>query len=95
MIISIYFINVYQNIWILQKIKQAIKKTSHKNYNALQIWKEENPDFTNNEDKQDYFAHTISTIGKPTEEISDKIIKKLCSATRIKDSLFLDSKISE
>ena len=68
------------------KIKKAIKKASTKNYNALQIWKEENPDFNNSEDKQDYFAQTISTIGKSTDNYDDKIIKNLCKDVYVKDS---------
>jgi hypothetical protein len=69
------------------KIKQAIKKASDKNYNALKNWKNENPDFEKSEDKQTYFAHTISTIGKPIQNIDEKVIKKICSNTYLKESL--------
>jgi len=67
------------------KIKYAINKTSGKNYNALQNWKKENPDYNDDDAKQDYFAHTLSTIGKPTIELGEKIIKKICVETYIKD----------
>lgn len=67
-----------------EKIKEAIKKTSSKNYNALQIWKESNPDYMNNEDKTDYFTKTISTIGKIDNNIDNKIIKNICKETYIK-----------
>jgi hypothetical protein len=69
------------------KIKRAIKKASGKNYHALQVWKDENPDFENSEDKQEYFAHTISTIGKPTDNVDDKVIKNLCKDVYVKDSI--------
>jgi len=69
------------------KIKYAINKTSGKNYNALQNWKKENPDYNENDAKQDYFAHTLSTIGRPTVGVAEKIIKKICSETYIKDSI--------
>ena len=69
-----------------EKIKNAIKDASHKNYNALKDWKNENPDFMKNEEKTDYFTKTISTIGKPTTSIDEKIIKKLCKETYIKDT---------
>ena len=69
-----------------EKIKEAIKKTSSKNYNALQEWKNENPDYMNNEDKTDYFTKTISTIGKSTENIDEKIIKNICKETYIKET---------
>ena len=67
-----------------EKIKEAIKKTSSKNYNALQEWKESNPDYMNNEDKTDYFTKTISTIGKIDNNIDNKIIKNICKETYIK-----------
>ena len=70
-----------------EKIKKAIKKASGKNYNALQDWKEENPDFLKNDSKTDYFTKTITTIGKPTDSIDTKVIKNLCKETYIKDSI--------
>ena len=68
-----------------EKIKNVIKKTSSKNFNALMDWKTLNPDFMNNEDKTDYFTKTISTIGKSTDSIDEKVIKKLCKETYVKD----------
>ena len=70
-----------------EKIKKAIKKASGKNYNALQDWKTENPDFLINDSKTDYFTKTITTIEKPTETIDTKVIKNLCKETYIKDSI--------
>jgi hypothetical protein len=69
-----------------EKIKGAIKKASSKNFNALMDWKILNPDYMNNEDKTDYFTKTISTIGKPTTNIDEKIIKNLCKETYVKES---------
>ena len=70
-----------------EKIKKAIKKASGKNYNALQDWKTENPDFMTNDSKTEYFTKTITTIGKPTETINNKVIKNICKETYIKDSI--------
>ena len=67
------------------KIKKAIKKVSVKNYGALKNWKTENPDFIEHDSKQDYFAHVISTIGKPLAKVDPKVIKNLCKETYIKD----------
>jgi len=67
-----------------EKLKIVIKKTSSKNYNALMDWKNLNPDYINSEDKTDYFTKTISTIGKSTTNIDDKIIKSLCKEIYIK-----------
>ena len=70
-----------------EKIKEAIKKTSSKNYNALQEWKETNPDYMNNEDKTNYFTKTISTLGKLDNNIDTKIIKNICKETYIKENI--------
>ena len=69
-----------------EKIKGAIKKVSSKNFNALMEWKKLNPDYMNNEDKTDYFTKTISTIGKPTTNIDEKVIKNLCEETYVKEN---------
>ena len=70
-----------------EKIKKAIKKASSKNYNALQDWKEKNPDFLNNDNKTDFFTKTITTIGKSSDAIDEKVIKNLCKETYLKDSI--------
>jgi len=70
-----------------EKIKHAIKKTSSKNYDALVNWKTLKPNFMNNEDNSDYFTKTISTIGKSTDSIDEKVIKKLCKETYVKESV--------
>ena len=70
-----------------EKVKNVIKKTSSKNFNALMDWKALNPDYMKNEDKTDYFTKTISTIGKSTDSIDEKVIKKLCKETYVKDSV--------
>ena len=66
-----------------EKLKGVIKKASSKNYNALMEWKTNNPDYMTNEDKTDYFTKTISTIGKLTPTIDDRVIKLLCKETYI------------
>ena len=66
-------------------IKKAINKTSNKNFTALCNWKNENIDFMNYDDKQAYFAKTISKIGKPVSEVEDKIIKSICKENYVKE----------
>ena len=70
-----------------EKIKQAIKYASNKNYHALKDWKDSNPDFMESDDKQVYFAKTISSIGQATNKIDNKVIKNLCKETYVKDSI--------
>ena len=71
------------------RIKEAIKKTSNKNYNAVCHWAKENPDFMENENKQDFYAKAITTIGKPLDNIDSKIIKKICP------NIYLEKNISD
>ena len=69
------------------KIKHIIKKTSSKNYEALRNWTDANPDFMDSDDKQRFYAHSISKLGKPICDVEDKIIKTICNNTYIKDDL--------
>ena len=68
-------------------LKHAINKLSSKQYKALINWVNHNPDYLTNEYKQDYYAKTLSVIGKPTSNIDNKIIKNICSNTYIKNDI--------
>tara|TARA_B100000780_G_scaffold267026_1_gene223737 strand:+ start:159 stop:1112 length:954 start_codon:yes stop_codon:yes gene_type:complete len=67
------------------KIKKAINKTSNKNFTALCQWKNNNNNFMEYDDKQAYFAKTMSKIGKPVSEVEDKIIKTICKENYVKE----------
>ena len=69
------------------KIKKAIKDVSRKQFNSIQKWTEENPDFVDNDDKQEYFAKVLSVLGKDPSTVDDKVIKKLCSNANLKKLL--------
>ena len=69
------------------KIKQAINKTVNKNYPALINWKKANPDYMEHDEKQIYYAKAMSALGKPMNGIDDKIVKKICTNTYLKESL--------
>ena len=69
------------------QIKKAIKNISGKQYSALQEWIKKNPDYMKDEEKKDYFSHTLSTIGKTSDNTDEKIIKKLCNQTYVKDCI--------
>jgi hypothetical protein len=68
-----------------EKIKRAIKDVSTKQFFALSRWTKENPDFQNNENKQEYYTHTLVAIANNKENNEDKIIKKLCNSIYIKE----------
>ena len=68
-----------------EKIKKAIKDVSTKQFCALSKWTKENPDFQNNENKQNYYTHTLVAIANNKQHNDDKIIKKLCTSSYIKE----------
>ena len=70
-----------------EKLKHVIKKTSNKNYTALANWTKENPDYMEDDSKQMFYARAMSTLGKPIDNVEDKIVKKICSNTYLKESL--------
>ena len=79
------------NIWSKDesknKLKKIIKKTSGKNYDALQNWIKNNPDYMEDEHKKSFFTNIISTIGKDISNLDTNIIKNICKETYIKDNI--------
>ena len=68
-----------------EKIKRVIKDVSTKQFYALSKWTKENPDFQINENKQNYYTHTLVAIANNKQHNDDKIIKKLCTSSYIKE----------
>jgi len=68
-----------------EKLKKAINKTSNKNYTALTEWTKENPAFMKCDDKQMFYARSISAMGKPITGVEDKIIKSICKDNQAKE----------
>jgi hypothetical protein len=68
-----------------EKIRKAIKDVSTKQFCALSKWTKENPDFQNNEYKQNYYTHTLVAIANTKDNNEEKIIKKLCNNSYIKE----------
>jgi len=67
-----------------QSISKAIKQLSVKPYFTLQKWKSDNPEFMDNERKQEYFANALQEIGKNNIKIDGKIVKAICNCVYIK-----------
>ena len=68
-----------------QNIKKAIKDLSHKPYSTLKEWLDNNPNYMDDENKQNYFIQTTRSLGQKCETIDTKVIKKICINTYIKD----------
>ena len=69
------------------KIKDAIKSLNKTHFKLIKEWMDENPDFKENESKQDYFARILKECGANLDNISDKVVKKICNNSHLKDDL--------
>ena len=66
-----------QNPISAQGCREAIK--------GIKKWTDANPDFQENDSKQEYFAKVLSVLGKDSTNVDDKIIKKICNNSHIKN----------
>ena len=69
------------------KLKEAIKSLNKTHFKLIKEWMDENPDFKENESKQDYFARILKECGANLDNISDKVVKKICNNSHLKDDL--------
>ena len=69
------------------RIRAAIKQASATQYKTMQKWIDANPDYMEKPEKQVYFIDMVRNCGKNIEDIDDKIIKRICSTSYIKDVL--------
>ena len=84
----------HDNIWekdeTKQNIKKAIKELSHKPYSTLKEWLDNNPNYMDDENKQNYFIQTTRCLGQKCDTIDTKVIKKICINTYIKDGMLIN-----
>jgi len=73
-----------------QNIKKAIKELSHKPYSTLKEWLDNNPNYMDDENKQNYFIQTTRSLGQKCDTIDTKVIKKICINTYIKDGMLIN-----
>ena len=69
------------------KIRGALHNLNKAHFKLIQDWIVENPDFKENDAKQDYFAYLLKTCSVSLKTIDDKIIKKICACNNLKDNL--------
>ena len=71
------------------KIKGALHNLNKAHFKLIQDWIAKNPDFKENDAKQDYFAYLLKTCSVNLKTIDDKIIKKICASNNLKTNLKL------
>ena len=69
------------------RIKGALHNLNKAHFKLIKDWIAENPDFKENDAKQDYFAYLLKTCSVSLKTIDDKIIKKICACNNLKDNL--------
>lgn len=69
------------------KIKGALHNLNKAHFKLIQDWIAKNPDFKENDAKQDYFAYLLKTCSVNLKTIDDKIIKKICLCNNLKTNL--------
>ena len=67
--------------------KKAINDISIKQFKTLQTWTHENPGFKEDDKKTDYFTQALLNVSKDPSTIYDKVIKKVCGHSYLKDQL--------
>ena len=68
------------------KIKKALKDISSKQIKTFKTWCD-NHDLDNNEDHKDEFVKILNTITKSVSTMDNKIIKKICNNSYVKELL--------
>ena len=76
------------------KIKGALHNLNKAHFKLIQDWIAKNPDFKENDAKQDYFAYLLKTCSVNLKTIDDKIIKKICASNNLKTNLKLFENIN-
>ena len=75
-------------------IKDAIKSLNRNHFKLVKKWLDENPDYMEDDSKQDYFARLLKTCGATVDD--EKVIRKLCNSNDLKNQIkYLDENLIE
>ena len=88
--------NIWEKDSDKSRIRAALRDLSTTQYKSMKKWMDINPDYMEIPDKQDYFIDMVRHCGRNIDDLDDKIIKRICSSSYIKDTIsdkiLLDSK---
>ena len=51
----------------------------------IKKWTDANPDFQEDDSKQEYFAKVLSVLGKDPSTVDDKVIRAICNNYHLKN----------
>jgi hypothetical protein len=79
--------NIWEKDSDKSRIRAALRDVSTTQYKAMKKWMDINPDYMENPDKQDYFIDMVRHCGRKLDDLDDKIIKRICCSSYIKDAM--------
>jgi hypothetical protein len=69
------------------KIKAALKDISITQFKSVKKWMDSNPGYEEDEKKQEQFISLIRSCSSSLDNVNDKIIRRLCNSSYLKDKL--------
>ena len=79
--------NVWEKDGDKSRIKSALREISSAQFRSVKKWMDDNPDYEENETKQEEFINLIRNCSENIDSVDDKIIKRLCNNSYLKEKL--------
>ena len=64
-----------------------MREISSAQFRSVKKWMDDNPDYEENETKQEEFINLIRNCSENIDSVDDKIIKRLCNNSYLKEKL--------
>ena len=79
--------NVWEKDNNKSRIKSALREISSAQFRSVKKWMDDNPDYEKDESKQEEFINLIRNCSENIDSVDDKIIKRLCNNSYLKEKL--------
>ncbi len=79
--------NVWEKDGDKSRIKSALREISSAQFRSVKKWMDDNPDYEKDESKQEEFINLIRNCSENIDSVDDKIIKRLCNNSYLKEKL--------
>lgn len=79
--------NVWEKDGDKSRIKSALREISSAQFRSVKKWMDDNPDYEENERKQEEFINLIRNCSENIDSVDNKIIKRLCNNSYLKEKL--------
>ena len=79
--------NVWEKDGDKSRIKSALREISSAQFRSVKKWMDDNPDYEKDESKQEEFINLIRNCSENIDSVDDKIIKRVCNNSYLKEKL--------